>query len=612
MRVIPVNVDIALPEDGVMDLFLLQCHSPDPIENGAPGRLPTGVTARRQVFLDRFYQWLQNTYCPANPLRPFFVVIPELTVSQTHFDVLREIAQCGDRPAGVFAGVEFLTREEYSNIILDMPAMPEPHSWTDGVTEVHRVNTALVLLQQSDGELLQFIQPKRIPSDLEAATHFYCQNLLFFRSTNQTQGRRLNFCIQVCSDFTNFENVLEFRRESEAVADGRPIDFTFLLQRNRDQFATQFVNSTGAYFAPSNAMIDTSRGCLVFANTASESDGKSEYWGNSMLLFPWNSRHWRTYGSATYWLHDDQPNNYQAVVLREPGACVYWLRYRPHYLVNPVAGSGQPGPFVDNHALAFRLDEAHFPAEPSFDPILPVTHWLFSEWSQSESEFLDQLEQVPESVLSGCKEAYDVARCSWKEALFSNEKLSRYTLGLYFSGSRDPILSNDAQEPQRWSDAISSSVRRFLTVYALLKSGLPGLGLKPQPRPFAHAVLNEEINLSLIYGDGRSVSSIVAASISAIDNASGLFDKAKHVLILVSPLDSPDSVTLNSFVEENLTRVTDATDFQTLGNDDITTTDEPGEMLPVCDDKIWTCVLNVPSMAALQARIAPLLGMEVA
>ena len=143
----------------------------------------------------------------------------------------------------------------------------------------------------------------------------------------------MNFCVQICSDFTNFENVREFRRASEAVADGRPIDFTFLLQRNRDQFATQFVNSTGAYFAPPNAMIDTSRGCLVFANIGSESAGKSEYWGKSMLLFPWSDRHWRTYGSPTYWLHDDPANNYQAVVLREPGACLYWLRYKPHYLV---------------------------------------------------------------------------------------------------------------------------------------------------------------------------------------------------------------------------------------------------------------------------------------
>lgn len=276
-----------------------------------------------------------------------------------------------------------------------------------------------------------------------------------------------------------------------------------------------------------------------------------------------------------------------------------------------MAGSGQPGPFVDNHARALRLDEANFPTQPSFDAILPVTHWLFSEWSQSGSELVGKLEQVPASVLGGCKHAHDVARCSWEEALFSDEKLSRYTLGLYFSAIRDPILSKDTQEPQKWSNAIASGARRFLAVYALLTSGLSGLDLRPQPRPFAHAVLNEEINLSLIYGDDRSVSAIVAASISTIDSASGLFDKAKHVLILVSTLDSPDSATLNSLLEQNLTSITDADDVQTRGNDDITTTDGAVEFLPVCDDKIWTSVLNVPNMAALQARIAPLLGIEV-
>ena len=221
----------------------------------------------------------------------------------------------------------FLTRREYSSLVQNMPDMPEPSLWTDGVTDTHRLNTALVLLQQSDGQLMQFIQPKRNPSDLEAATHFNCQSALFFRSTRQAQGRRLNFSVQICSDFTNYENVLEFRRECEKVADGRPLDFTFLLQRNKNQFASQFTKSIEAYFRAPHNMIDTLHGCLVFVNAASEVAGKSEDWGKSMLLFPW-SKHWRTDGSATYWLHDDKANNYQAVVLREPGACVYWLRYK--------------------------------------------------------------------------------------------------------------------------------------------------------------------------------------------------------------------------------------------------------------------------------------------
>ena len=310
MQVIPVDVNMTLPEDGVVDIFMLQFHSPAPIENGALGKLPASVIDSRQVFLNQFCQWMQETYCQENPSRPYFVVIPELAISLKHLDVLRDIAQLDERPVGVFAGLEFLTRDEYLSFIQDKSDMPEPNLWTDGVTETHRLNTALILLQESDGQLLQFIQPKRNPSDLEAATHFYCQNALFFHSTNQVQGRRLNFCVHICSDFTNFENVLEFRRKCETIAAGRPVDFTFLLQRNKNQFAPQFIRSIAAYFMPPIGMIDTSHGCLVFANVASQVAGKSEDWGKSMLLFPW-SKHWRTYGSATYWLHDDKANNYQ-------------------------------------------------------------------------------------------------------------------------------------------------------------------------------------------------------------------------------------------------------------------------------------------------------------
>ena len=72
MRVLLVDVNMALPEDGLVDLFLLQCHSPDPLEQGAPGKLPAQVSARRQVLLERFCQWLRDTYCPENPARPYF------------------------------------------------------------------------------------------------------------------------------------------------------------------------------------------------------------------------------------------------------------------------------------------------------------------------------------------------------------------------------------------------------------------------------------------------------------------------------------------------------------------------------------------------------------
>ena len=602
---------MTLPEDGVVDLFILQFHSPDPIENGFLGKLPSSVIARRQVFLKQFCQWMQDIYCQENPSRPYFVVLPELAISLSHLDVLRDIAQLGERPVGVFAGLEFLTRREYSSLVQNMPDMPEPNLWTDGVTDTHRLNTALVLLQQSDGQLMQFIQPKRNPSDLEAATHFNCQSALFFRSTSQAQGRRLNFSVQICSDFTNYENVLEFRRECEKVADGRPLDFTFLLQRNKNQFASQFTKSIEAYFRVPHKMIDTLHGCLVFVNAASEVAGKSEDWGKSMFLFPLSNKRWRTCGSPTYWLHDNLAYNYQAVVLREPGACVYWLRYKPHYLVNPVAGSGQPVPFVNNHALALIIEEEQFPVRPSFDTIPAVTHWLLSEWSQSQNEFLNQLAELPASVVAGCKITHEFALSSWRQALFSNEELSRYTLSLYFSCFQDQILSKDTQEPQKWNMTFAFSARQFLAVFALLYCGFNGQGLIPQPRRYAHAVLNNDTNLSLISGDNQRVSSIITASLSVIRNANGLSDKPKHVLILISSLDSPNSSMLSSIVEQSLKEITDAEDSLANGGD-ITTADELCEIIPIYSQDIWTSVLNASTMTEVNTSIQDLFGMRAA
>lgn len=613
MLVIPIDVDIALPEDGAIDLFFLQCYSPEPVENGLPVKLPANISVCRETLLTRFCQWLQDKYFPNNPPRPYFVVLPELAVSLSHLSVLEDIAQLGERPAGVFAGLEFLTPDEYSSIIQDMPDMPQLDTWTEGITAAHRMNAALILLNQSNGQFLQFIQPKRNPSDMEATTHFNCQNALFFRSMDQTQGKRLNFCIQICSDFTDFEDVQDFRRECETVVEGRPLDFTFLLQRNKKQFAQQFVRSIHAYFSSANGMVDTSRGCLVFANTASEVAGKSKDWGKSMLLFPWNSIHWRTYGSATYWLRDDKHNNYQAVVLREPGACIYWLRYKPHYLVNREAGSGQPGPFVDNHALSLKLDGEIFPDQPSFHAIQAETHWLLSEWSQCKSGFIQQLisEDVPDSVVTSCEIAHDATQSAWVEALLPDEQASRYTLDLYFSSSKHKLLVNNKREPQEWSATVADNARHFLDVFTLLRCGFPGQGLMPQPRKFAHAILNEETNLSLIYGDNRSVSSIIVNSLSVIASA-GLTDKAKHILVLLSPLDSPDSNKLRSIAKESLRNYTDAADSPADGIDNITSADELGEIVPVLAQGIWSSVLTASNMTEIKERIPVLLGMGTA
>ena len=612
MQVFPVEVDVSLPQDRAVDLFLLQCHSPDPLEGGAPGKLPAQVSVTRLALLTSFYKWIRDTYCPQNPLRPYFVVTPELAVSADHLDVLRNIARAGQGPAVVLAGLDFLTWDEYQILLHAMPDMPDPDSWTEGGNPAHRLNTAIIFLQESGGLLREFIQPKRNPSDREAATHFPCQNVLFFHSKTQAQGRRLNFSVQICSDFTNSKNVREFRRECELKSNGMPVDFTFLLERNPDQSAPQFQGSIETYFEPPEGMVDTSPGCLVFANAASEYFGKSTSWGKSMLLFPWNRIHWKTYGSHTYWLRDQKANNYQAVVLREPGACIYWLRYKPHYLVNPIAGSGHPGPFVDNHALALILDGDHFPAAPVFHTIPAVTHWLLSEWTYSQPEFLEQLDGLPPEVVEGCKTAHDLARSSWKDVLLANEKLSRNTLSLYFSCFRDQVLSEKTLEPVLWDPAIATGARRFLSVYALLKSGLPEAALSPRPTPYAHSLLCDDTLLSLVWGQDHPVSAVLTATLSALDKAAGHPDKDRHIIILVSPLDPRDRGALKALIQESLKQFTDASNDAAEHFDDITSTRGLGEIIPICDYEIWTSVTSAPNMEAIQEQITTLLGVGAA
>ncbi len=74
----------------------------------------------------------------------------------------------------------------------------------------------------------------------------------------------------------------------------------------------------------------------------------------------------------------------------------------------------------------------------------------------------------------------------------------------------------------------------------------------------------------------------------------------------------PDAATLRSIVRESRIKVTDPVDGVANGSDDITTTDDTGEIIPVCDMAIWDLVLAAPDMAEIQARMPALLGMEAA
>lgn len=608
MRVHPVDTDLCLPDDRLVDIFLLQCYSPRPTENVAPAKLSNQLRESRLTFLESFRDWMRDVYCQENNDRPYFVVTPELAISSEHLPVLREIAQAGENGGVVMAGLEFQSWAEYVEILNSLPSMPEPESWVDGGGNQHIVNAAAILINDNSGTLHEYIQPKRNPSEGEANTHFPCQNTLFFRSIDQANARRLNFSVQICSDFTNPQIVDEFRRTCAPISDNRPIDFTFLLQRNPDQFSDQFRNSIAAYFAPPDEILDTSRGCLIFANTASSSSEPGEPLGDSMMLFPLDSVRWRTPGSPTYWLHDDQAHNYQAVVFREPGNCLYWLRYKPHYLVDRVAGTGQPGPFYENHAMALKFTGDDFPAQPEFQAIFPVSHWLLTQWSFSRERFLEQLQNsASDEVVTACRDSHTSALAGWHEILDQNDECSRRTVRLFFACYGDQILSEKTIEPVLWGEQFEADAKRLLATYAHLDCGLPNGALVPKPTQGSHAVVNGNVALSIVLGNDKRVRTILASTLKYLEAEAENLDFAKHILVILTPADLPSGDELNALVTEICKPIFHSNDDDGDVSDDITRGQSSREIIPVYDQNILSLVTSATDLATVQQKLPELL-----
>lgn len=600
LRVFPVPLEVRLPSDEILDLFLIQWHSPAPLQAGTPGKLPADLVARRAQLLQDFSRWLAESYFPACPKRPVFVVAPELSVSLTHVELLAGILSAAGRPGFVIVGLEFLDWAEYRTLVEGMEHMPDAASWLAEGHSEHRINAALILVRDDTGAVRRFIQPKRNPSDPEAKTHFPCRNVLLFQSCDQKQGSRLNFCVQICADFTNHALVREFRQACEISSPGRPIDLTFVLQRNEDQSAAQFKKSVEAYFAPPAGMVDTEPGCLVFLNNAREASEAGPKWGDSMLLFPYK-RNWRTFGAHTYWLKDDKAHNHQCVVMRESGPAVFLLRYRPQYLVNPIAGSGQPGPFADNHALSVPLVDEVFPKSAHFLPIPPVFHWLRAEWGEGRADFEAQLESagLADGVRELCSVAYDEVLHAWEFALSVDDSLPRMAMELYFCCFAEQGYPRKTLEPREWGHPVAEGSRRFLAVFALLQVGLAGESLLPNPCQTAHAQIPGKAELTLIWGSNmRPARAMVTAALERLAQA-GAQGHGRRVVILVCPLDIPTPEQLSRLVNaqsEDVTqpkRPVEASSPDVL--DDIA--EAKTELVPmfICDQQIFGAVFNASS-----------------
>ena len=278
MNICPIDINLQLMGDKVIDIFLLQWHTPSPVYGHNLEKIQHELADNRHALLANFRDWLLNYFDKNIPYRPLFIVTPELSMPISCVDLLDEIVNAISRPTIIIAGFEFMTWEEYRDKIYEV-AMPQPETWLADGHIGHIVNSAGVWIHDDVGEIKKYIQPKTHPQDHEQSLVYPGQNILLFRSSDQNDGPRLNFCVRICSDFVNANFVRQLREEIARQCPTFRLDLTFLIQCNRDQDAEQFKQGVQRYFDVADGIAPTEHGCLLFINNANERFGESKELG---------------------------------------------------------------------------------------------------------------------------------------------------------------------------------------------------------------------------------------------------------------------------------------------------------------------------------------------
>ena len=438
MTVYPIDITMELPAQALIDIFIIQWHTPLPVQGANWSKIPNDLGREKGHLLDNFRGWLINYFQPNFPQRPLFILTPELSMPTCHIDLFDGIVSGLNRPVVVIAGLEYLQWDEYCGLANVLSHPPPLEAWFDGGLTTDIVNAAGIWIRDSNGDIWKYFQPKRNPQDHEQAIPVYPgQYTLFFKSRDQTPGSRLNFCVQVCSDFSSNRLVRNFRQDINSECPNIMLDLTFLLQCNRDQEAIQFKQAVQEYFSVPNRLVPTDHGCLLFVNNANHELGKSEHWGRSKLHFP--QERWRhlDFAPPTYWINDDRAHGYQSVVLRESGPVIYWLTYKPHYLVSRIRGSGQAVPFTEGRALHVPINVTTFtngPATNRFVPIPAACHWLHEEWLEGKADLESSMTEnrIHGEVSTGYLDSYQLGLEEWSRVLDQQDYLARSTLDIYF------------------------------------------------------------------------------------------------------------------------------------------------------------------------------------
>ena len=551
MTIFPIDLSLQLKQDRLIDIFILQWHTPLPVHEHNWEKIRPPLAEEKCAILNEFRDWLLRYFLVNTPPRPLFIVAPELSMPICCDDLMNQIVNEMNRPTVIIAGLEYLQWDEYKDILANLPRMPQPDTWLTGDHMNNVVNAAGIWIRDANGQFKKYIQPKLNPQADEQAIPLYRgQHTLFFRSTDQATGPRLNFCVQICSDFTNAAFVQQLRQRIAAECAGTCLDLTFLIQCNPDQEALQFKQAIQTYFDVPNGMAPTQDGCLFFLNNANKKTGKSTKWGRSKLNFPFETWRYRQFSPPTYWITDDGPHNHQAVILRESGPGIYWLTYKPHYLVQRPAGSGQSLPFPDTHARFAYIEETSFGQGTDADLFLPipaVCHWLHGEWNEGKDELKLRLEEnkTKQDVADYYLNLYRSGLDAWSQVIGHHDNWARRAVNTYFTCCKKEFYPAKETEPQKWHPDVSSAVKQMMRIYSLLVAGVqafPDGSISPNFEGLHHASAANELHITFLWGDGEIPPRKMITDYIVERENRGLCDllSAKCFLILVNPAGCPD------------------------------------------------------------------------
>ncbi len=550
MAIYPIDLSLQLMEDRLIDIFIFQWHTPLPVHQHNCEKIQPPLAEEKCVILNEFRDWLLRYFLVNTPPRPLFIVAPELSMPLCCDDLVNQIVNEMNRPTVMIAGLEYLQWDEYKDILANLPCMPQPDTWLTGGHINNVVNAAGIWIRDTNGQFKKYIQPKLNPQRHEQAIPLYQgQHTLFFRSTNQATGPRLNFCVQICSDFASAAFVQKLRQCIAEECAGICLDLTFLIQCNPDQETVQFKQAVQMYFNVPNGMAPTQDGCLLFLNNANEKTGKTTRWGRSNLNFPFERWPYLVFPPPTYWIADDGPHNHQAVILRESGPGMYWLTYKPHYLVDRIPGSGQTVPFPNSPACFASIEGPKLCQGTDADlfrPIPAVCHWLKGEWEEGETDLLSHLDEndTNPGVAALYLAAYKSGVNSWFQVIEDKDHLARNAVNIYFAGWKKDNYPAKEAEPQKWCLYVSRAIKKMMITYALLLLGDAAISegsISPKPDKVYHALADNDLQITFLWGGDEHPPRRMLATYQSTKNTFGLGGSlSKCLLILINPEGTPD------------------------------------------------------------------------